>query len=171
MRYLLVSCQPHQCGVLFFIAVELDDTAVVAHFGKGEADVSLLFLRNGASLLLCLVVDFGAKARHYFVSGTAQVSRPPVVVNARDTPRKTFLAVGPEEWAGLCSFYHGRVHHPIGFIPISCQHRVGCAGICRLSRNVCLRSVQSRCLIGYILLGALGELGRYVGSVPFGVKL
>ena len=126
VRSLLVSCQPHQCGVLFFMAVELDGTAVVAYFGKREANHFLLFLRNGASLLLYLVVDFGAKARHYFVSGTAQVSRPPVVVNARDTPRKTFLAVGSEERARLCSFYHGRVHHPIGFIPISCQHLVGC---------------------------------------------
>ena len=100
-RSLLVSCQPHQCGILFFIAVEFDGRAVVAHFGKGEADVSLLFLRNGASLLLHLVVDFRAKARHYFVSGTAQVSRPHVVVDARYAPRKAFLAVGLEERAGF----------------------------------------------------------------------
>ena len=125
-RRLLVFCQPHQCGVLFFIAIELDDTAVVAHFGKGEADVSLLFLGDGASLLLCLVVDFRAEARHYFVSGTAQVSRPHVVVDARYAPRKAFLAVGLEELAGLIALYHGRIHHRIGFIPISCQHLVGC---------------------------------------------
>ena len=101
-RYLLVSCQPHQCGVLFFIAVELDGTAVVAHFGKREANHFLLFLRDGTSLLLHLVVDFRAEARHHFVSGTAQVSRPHVVVDARYAPRKAFLAVGLEERAGLC---------------------------------------------------------------------
>ena len=92
----------HKCRVLFFIAVELDGTAVVAHFGKREANHFLLFLRDGASLLLHLVVDFRAEARHYFVSGTAQVSRP-------------------------------------------------------LSRNGCLRSAQSRSLIGCILLGSWGS--------------
>ena len=115
----------HKCRVLFFIAVELDGTAVVAHFGKREANHFLLFLRDGASLLLHLVVDFRAEARHYFVSGTAQVSRPHVVVDARYAPRKAFLAVGLEERAVLCPLYHSRVHHRIGFIPIPCQHLVG----------------------------------------------
>lgn len=116
----------HKCRVLFFIAVELGGTAVVTHFGKREANHFLFFLRNGASLLLHLVVDFRAEARHYFVSGTAQVSRPHVVVDARYAPRKAFLAVGLEERAGLRPLYHGRIHHRIGFIPIPCQHLVGC---------------------------------------------
>lgn len=114
----------HKCRVLFFIAVELDGTAVVAHFGKREANHFLLFLRNGASLLLHLVVDFRAEARHYFVSGTAQVSRPHAVVDARYAPRKAFLAFLLIVRTWLCTRYHGRVHHRIGFIPIPCQHLV-----------------------------------------------
>ena len=125
-RYLIVSCQPHYSGILFFIAIELDGTTVVTHFGKGKANHLLLFFSYGTALLLNLVVNLRAETHHYFVTDTLQVSHPHIVVNARDTPRKTFLAVGPEERAGLCSFYHGRVHHPIGFIPIPCQHLVGC---------------------------------------------
>ena len=70
--------------------------------------------------------DFRAEARHYFVSGTAQVSRPHVVVDTRYAPRKAFLAVGFEERAGLRPLYRGRIHHRIGFIPIPCQHLVSC---------------------------------------------
>ena len=61
-RSLLVSCQPHQCGILLFIAVELNGRAVVAHFGKGEADVSLLFFGDGAAQLLHLVINVSAEA-------------------------------------------------------------------------------------------------------------
>ena len=153
-RSLLVSCQSHQCGVLFFIAVELDGTAVVAHFGKREANHSLFFLRNGAALLLCLVVDFGAEACHYFVSGTAQVSRPPVVVDARYAPGKAFLAVGSEERAGLCACYHGRICHDITLPCVLCEHLV-----CRVPQAfVCSFAVRSAamsgCLIGCILRGS-----------------
>lgn len=114
----------HKCRVLFFIAVELDGTAVVAHFGKGKADHFLLFLGDGASLLLHLVVDFRAEARHYFVSGTAQVSRPHVVVDARYAPRVAFLVVGVEERTGLRARYHGRICHDITLPRVLCEHLV-----------------------------------------------
>ena len=116
----------HKCRVLFFIAVELDGTAIVAHFGKREANHFLLFLRDGASLLLHLVVDFRAETRHYFVSGTAQVSRPHVVVDARYAPRKASLAVGLEERAGLRTLYHIRIQNHIPLLRTHFEHRVGC---------------------------------------------
>ena len=125
-RSLLVSCQPHQCGILFFIAVEFDGRAVVAHFGKGEADVSLLFLGDGAAQLLHLVINVSAEARHDFPFCSVQIGCAHVVVDAGDAPRVAFLVVGVEERTGLRARYHGRVCHPIGFIPIPRQHLVGC---------------------------------------------
>ena len=100
-RSLLVSCQPHQCGILFFIAVEFDGRAVVAHFGKGEADVSLLFLGDGAAQLIHLVINVSAEARHDFPFCSVQVGSAHVVVDAGDAPRVAFLVVGLEERAGF----------------------------------------------------------------------
>ena len=154
-RYLLVSCQPHQCGVLFFIVVELDGAAVVAHFGKREANHFLLFLRDGASLLLHLVVDFRAEARHYFVSGTAQVSRPHARCRRCSICPTQSVPCGRTRRTGRADRPLSRQDSPpyrfhSHSLPASC--RLCGAGICRLSRNVCLRCAQSQCLIGCILL-------------------
>ena len=124
-RYLTVSCHPHHSGILFFIAVELDGTTVITHFSKGKANHLLLFLGDSASLLLHLVINFRAEAGHNVEFYTTKVACSHVIINSRDAPYKTLLAVGLEERAGLRTLYHGRIHHRIGFIPIPCQHLVG----------------------------------------------
>ena len=58
---------------MFFIAVELDALAVVSPFGKGFADVLLLFLGDGAELLLDVVIGGRAEALHDAQPDTAQV--------------------------------------------------------------------------------------------------
>lgn len=155
-RSLLVSCQPHQRGILFFIAVEFDGRAVVAHFGKGEADVSLLFLGDGAAQLLHLVINVSAEARHDFPFCSVQIGCAHVVVDAGDAPRVAFLVVGVEERTGLRARYHGRVQHHIPFPSAQFKHHVGLhdASTGRLSHSECQRNVRSRRIIGCILLGS-----------------
>ena len=87
----------HECRVMFFIVVELDALAVVSPFGEGFADVLLLFLGDGAELLLDMVIGGRAEAVHDAQSDSAQVGSTHVVVDAGDAPCVTFLAVGHEE--------------------------------------------------------------------------
>ena len=94
---LLVVLYAHECRVLFFITVELDALAVVSPFGKGFADVLLLFLGDGTELLLDVVIGGRAEALHDAQPDAAQVGGTHVVVDAGDAPCVTFLAVGHEE--------------------------------------------------------------------------
>ena len=125
VRSLLVSCQPHQCGILFFIAVEFDGRAVVTYFGKGEADVSLLFLGDGAAQLFHLVINVSAEARYDFPFYSVQVGGAHVVADAGDAPCVAFLVVGFEERTELRARYHGRICHDITLPRVLCEHLVG----------------------------------------------
>ena len=96
----------HECRVMFFIAVELDALAVVSPFGKGFSDVLLLFLGDGAELLLDVVIGGRAEALHDAQSDTAQVGGAHVVEDVGDAPCVAFSAVGHEERARPVACYH-----------------------------------------------------------------
>ena len=73
-------------------------------------------------------------------SNAVQVGYSHVVVDARDAPRKAFLAVGFKERTKLCALYRGRVYNGIGFIRIPCEHLVGCVAqaiACFLAMGAC----------------------------------
>ncbi len=108
-KYLTILSQSHYCSVLLFVAIELDGTTIVAHFGKGKTHHFLLFLSYSTALLLHFIVNFSAKTQHYFVADTVQVCRSHIIVNVGDAPSKTLLTVLLIVWAGLRTRYHIRI--------------------------------------------------------------
>ena len=124
-RRLLVVLHTHECRVMFFIAVELDALAVVSPFGKGFADVLLLFFGDDAKLLLDVVIGGRAEALHDAQPDGAQVGGAHVVEDAGDTPCVAFLAVGHEERARLSACYHVGIGCHITISCVLRKHFVG----------------------------------------------
>lgn len=115
----------HECRVMFFIAVELDALAVVSSFGEGFADVLLLFLGDGAELLLDVVIGGRAEALHDAQPDTAQVGGAHVVEDAGDAPCVAFSAVGHEERERPVACYHGGIGCHITNSCVLREHLVG----------------------------------------------
>ena len=136
----------HECRVMFFIAVELDALAVVSPFGKGFADVLLLFFGDGAELLLDMVIGGRAEAVHDAQSDAAQVGGAYVVEDAGDAPCVAFSAVGHEERARPVACYHVGIGHHITISCVLREHLVG--GVAQAF--VCFLTMGA---------GAMGEVG------------
>lgn len=136
----------HECRAMFFIAVELDALAVVSPFGKGFADVLLLFFGDGAELLLDVVIGGRAEALYDAQPDTAQVGGAHVVEDAGDAPCVAFLAVGHEERARPVACYHVGIGHHITISCVLREHLVG--GVAQAF--VCFLAMRA---------GAMGEVG------------
>lgn len=149
---LFVSFYPHQCGVGFLIAVELDGIAVVAHFVERLANGFLFLFRDGTTLLTDMVIGCFTEASHDFISDTAQVGCPHIVEDVRDAPCIFFPTVGYEERTRLLAVYHRRVGYGVGLVRVPVEHLLG--GVVQAS--VCLLAMCS---------GAVGEAA--VESVVF----
>mgnify|MGYP001671010098 CR=1 FL=1 len=115
----------YECRVMFFIAVELDALAVVSPFGKGFADVLLLFFCDCAELLLDMVIGGRAEAVHDAQSDSAQVGSTHVVEDAGDAPCVAFSAVGHEEQARPVAGYHGGIDDGVALSCVLREHLVG----------------------------------------------
>ena len=115
----------YECRVMFFIAVELDALTVVSPFGKGFADVLLLFFGDGAELLLDMVIGGRAEALHDAQPDTAQVGGAHVVEDAGDAPCVAFSAVGHEERARPVAGYHGGIGDGVALSRVLRKHLTG----------------------------------------------